>query len=71
MQSECEGNPESSPVARIRSLSVDEPRDAIQNHVDTKSEFSNCKDSTLAVSKPRSGAESFCRKCGHIISTSQ
>jgi len=71
MQSECEGNSESTPVVRIRSLSVDEPRDAIENHVDTKNKFCNSKDSTLAVTQQRSGPGRFCRKCGHVISTSQ
>jgi hypothetical protein len=71
MQSECEGNSESAPVVRIRSLSVGEPRDAIENHVDTKNKFSDSKDSTLVVPQQRSGPGRFCRKCGHVISTSQ
>jgi len=66
MQTEYEGNTESAPVVRIRSLSVDEPRDAIENHVDTKNKLLNSKDSTLAVCQQRSGPGRFCRKCGHV-----
>ncbi|XP_023718985.1 histidine decarboxylase [Cryptotermes secundus] len=72
MQSECEVTSEPvAPAARIRSLSVDEPREASGNDVSTKSQLSNCKDSALALSQQRTGPARFCRKCGHVIATSQ
>jgi hypothetical protein len=71
IQSECEVTSEPLPAARIRSLSVDEPREASGNDVNARKQLSGCKDSALAVSQQRSGPARFCRKCGHVIAASQ
>ncbi|XP_021932712.1 histidine decarboxylase isoform X2 [Zootermopsis nevadensis] len=71
MQSESEATPESTPIPRVRSLSVDEQRDATENDVNTRNEFSSHKASILSVSQQRIGSARFCRKCGHVIATPQ
>jgi hypothetical protein len=70
MPPESEATFDSTPVVRTRSLSVDEQRDVSENDANARKEF-NCKASVLGVSQQRIGSGRFCRKCGHVIATSQ